>query len=115
MWLSEVLDPLTACSAIFLAAKSFALNSFSVKSCPFLETKTCLTVGSFSAAISPKFSTSTGTSLQPKTFKFWSLIVASNALIQKETWFLLFGKKTIPTAYSRASGISKSQTFLKKS
>ena len=41
-------------------------------------------------------------------------MAVSKVALQKTTWLVLFGKKTIPTAYSFGSGISKAHTFLKK-
>ena len=104
-----------ACSAIFLAANILALNCCSVSSKPFLPTNTCFTVGSFSAAICPKLEGATGTSLHPKISRFWFFIAVSKVVLQKATWLMLLGIKTIPTAYCLTSGSSKSHTFLKKS
>ena len=59
-----------ACSAIFPVANNLALNCCSVSSKPFLPTNTCLTVGSFSPAIRPRFDASTRTSLHPINSKF---------------------------------------------
>ena len=103
------------CSVTFLAMYNLRLKSKKVCSGLFLATKTCFTKGSVSEAIRPGIERFTGAFLQPSNLSPCFLIFSSKVEIQKSRWFCFCGKKILPTAYSPASGNSKSQTAWKKS